>query len=300
MDRFKAMHVFTRVVEAGSFTRAAETLEMPRATVTAAIQQLEAHLGVRLLYRTTRRVSLTLDGGAYYERCLRLLDELADTEAMFADQHRPTGRLKVNLPGPPARRVIIPALMAFCDKYPRIDLEMGVSDHPVDLIQEGVDCALRIGPLADSSLIARRLGQLTEISCAAPAYLERHGTPRTPADLDRHLSVNYHSGRTGRPLPWEYTEDGKLREVTMAGRLTVDNAEAYISAALAGFGLVQVPLYTAHHYLQRGELVEVLTEHRPAPSPMSVVYPYNRHLSSKVKVFVEWLTHTLRDQPGMV
>ncbi len=299
MDRFKAMRVFTRVVEAGSFTRAAATLEMPRATVTTAVQQLEAHLGVRLLNRTTRRVALTVDGSAYYERCLHLLEELADTEAMLTDRHRPSGRLRVNLPGRPARLLIIPALRAFCDQYPELDLEIGVSDRPVDLVQEGVDCALRVGPLADSGLVARRVGQVREVSCAAPGYLERFGTPRTPADLAAHQAVNYHSARTGRALPWEYLEHGQVREITLPARLTVDNTEAYMAAALAGLGLIQAPLQGLDHHLRSGELVEVLPDYRPAPSLMSVVYPHNRHLSSKVKVFVEWLITLLRTQPGV-
>jgi len=299
MDRFKAMRVFTRVVEAGSFTRAAATLEMPRATVTTAVQQLEAHLGVRLLNRTTRRVALTVDGSAYYERCLHLLEELADTEAMLTDRHRPSGRLRVNLPGRPARLLIIPALRTFCDQYPELDLEIGVSDRPVDLVQEGVDCALRVGPLADSGLVARRVGQVREVSCAAPGYLERFGTPRTPADLAAHQAVNYHSARTGRALPWEYLEHGQVREITLPARLTVDNTEAYMAAALAGLGLIQAPLQGLDHHLRSGELVEVLPDYRPAPSLMSVVYPHNRHLSSKVKVFVEWLITLLRTQPGV-
>lgn len=300
MDRFKAMQVFTRVVEAGSFTRAADTLEMPRATVSTAVQQLEAHLGVRLLYRTTRRVSLTVDGSAYYERCLYLLEELADAEAMLTKAHQPAGRLRVSLPGAPARKVIIPALMTFCDRYPDIDLEIGVSDRPVDLIEEGVDCALRIGPLLDSSLIARRVGQLVEINCASPAYLARRGTPETPADLERHEAVNFHSRRTGRPMPWEYVQDGETREIAMPARVTVDNAEAYLAAALAGFGLVQAPLYGVQPYLDSGELVEVLPEYRPTPSPMSVVYPHSRHLTGKVKAFVDWLIQKFREQPGVV
>lgn len=300
MDRFKAMRVFTRVVEAGSFTRAAATLEMPRATVTTAIQQLENHLGVRLLHRTTRRVSLTLDGGAYYERCLHLLEELADAEAMLTDQHRPSGRLKINLPGRPARLMVLPHLMDFCRQYPDIDLEIGVSDQTVDLVQEGIDCALRAGPLPDSTLVARRIGDMLEINCASPAYLAEYGTPCTPAELTGHQAVNFHSGRTGRRLAWEYVEDGQVHELPLPGRLTVDNTEAYVAAALAGFGLIQVPLYTAYAHLQSGELVEVLPAHRPVPTPLSVIYPHNRHLSGKVKVFVGWLIATLRRHPGLI
>lgn len=299
MDRFKAMQVFTRVVEAGSFTRAAETLEMPRATVTTSVQQLEAHLGVRLLNRTTRRVAVTVDGGAYYERCLHLLEALADTEAMLTEGQRPAGRLRVNLPGRPARLLIIPALRTFCDRYPELDLEIGVSDRPVDLIQEGMDCALRVGPLPDSGLVARRVGELREISCAAPSYLERFGTPSVPADLAGHQAVHYHAARTGRSLPWEYIEDGVLREITLPARITTDNTEAYMAAALAGLGLIQAPLHGLADHLRNGELVEVLPDYRPAPSLMSVVYPHNRHLSGKVKVFVDWLITLLRGHPGV-
>lgn len=299
MDRFKAMHVFTRVVEAGSFTRAAETLEMPRATVTTAVQQLEAHLGVRLLNRTTRRVAVTMDGDAYYARCVELLEALADTEAMLTDSDQPSGRLRVNLPGRPARLLIIPALRDFCDQYPELNLEIGVSDRPVDLIQEGVDCALRVGPLPDSGLVARRVGELQEISCAAPSYLERFGTPREPVDLTGHQAVHYHAGRTGRSLPWEYLEHDRFREITLPARVTTDNTEAYIASALAGLGLIQAPLQSLTNHLCSGELVEVLPDYRPAPSLMSVVYPHNRHLSRKVTVFVDWLINLLRAQPGV-
>ncbi|GAA5131020.1 LysR family transcriptional regulator [Alloalcanivorax gelatiniphagus] len=300
MDRFKAMLVFTRVVEAGSFTRAADTLEMPRATVTTAVQQLEAHLGSRLLHRTTRRVSPTLDGGAYYERCLHVLDALAEAEAPLTEQQRPRGRVRVNLPGHPARRLIIPALPLFRERYPDIELEIGISDRPVDLIEERVDCALRVGPLPDSGLVARRVGEVEEINCAAPAYLERHGVPKHPEDLARHQVVRYHAARTGRPLRWEYLDaDGAALYLNPPASITVDNTEAYVAAALAGLGLVQVPLYGCHGYLASGELVEVMPEYRPRPSLMSVVYPHNRHLSAKVKVFVEWLIERLRGQPGV-
>lgn len=219
---------------------------------------------------------------------------------MLTDRHRPSGRLRVNLPGRPARLMVLPHLMAFCRRYPDIDLELGVSDRTVDLVQDGIDCALRTGPLPDSSLVARRVGDLVEISCASPAYLAEYGTPTTPADLDRHQGIRFHSGRTGRPMPWEHTENGRVYERLLPGRLTVDNTEAYVTAALAGFGLIQAPLYTLHEHLQHGELIEVLADYRPTPTPISVVYPHNRHLSGKVKVFVDWLIATLRRQPGLI
>ena len=300
MDRFRAMQVFLRVVDTGSFTRAAETLDMPRATVTTAVQSLEAHLGVRLLQRTTRRVSVTPDGDAYAARCRLLLEELEQAEAMFSPRQVPAGRLRISLPSRPARLLIVPALRQFCERYPQVELEISISDRPVDLIQEGLDCALRVGSLPDSSLVARRIGSMAEISCASPDYLARFGTPRTPADLASHQAVNYHAARTGRVLPWEYVVNGQCHEIVLPGTLTVDNAEAYFAAALAGFGLVQVPLYTAAPHLENGELVEVLPAYRPLPSTVSVVYPHSRHLSPRVRVFADWLEETLQRHAGIV
>jgi LysR family transcriptional regulator, regulator for bpeEF and oprC len=300
MDRFRAMQVFLRVVDTGSFTRAAETLDMPRATVTTAVQSLETRLGVRLLQRTTRRVSVTPDGEAFAARCRIVLEELEQTEAMFSPRQVPAGRLRISLPSRPARLLIVPALRQFCARYPQVELEISISDRPVDLIQEGMDCALRVGSLPDSSLVARRIGSMVEISCASPDYLERLGTPRTPEELATHQAVNYHAARTGRVLPWEYVLNGQSHEITLPGTLTVDNAEAYFAAALAGFGLVQVPLYTAAPHLENGELLEVLPEYRPLPSTISVVYPHSRHLSPRVRVFADWLADTLVKQVGIV
>lgn len=294
------MRVFTRVVEAGNFTRAAETLDMPRPTVTTAVQQLETHLGARLLNRTTRRVSVTQDGEAYYERCLHVLAELADAEAMLSDGSQPRGRLKVQLPARFARIVVMPVLDTFCQRYPHIDLDLGASDAPVDLVQQGVDCALRVGKLSDSSLVARRLGALTEINCAAPTYLARYGSPQTPADLDGHLAVNFHSGRTGRPSPWKYLQSGKRREKNLPGRMIVDSADAYVAAAIAGCGLIQAPLYGVATHLERGELEDVMPDYRPEPSPISVVYPGTRHMASRVRAFTAWLEEVIRATPGVV
>lgn len=300
MDRFKAMQVFTQVVEAGSYTRAAAILDMPRSTVTTAVQQLEARLGVRLLHRTTRKVTPSLDGLAYYRRCVSLLEDLAETEATLGAGHRPAGRLRVSLPGRPARKVVIPALPTFCERYPDIELELMVNDRWADLVGEGVDCALRSGPLPDSSLVARRIGCMPEISCAAPVYLERRGIPVVPADLTAHTVVGYRSGRTGEPLPWEYCDQGTVQELVLPGAVTVDDADAYVAAALAGLGMVQLPLYSAHSFLLRGELIEVLADYRPKPTPLSLLYPHRRPLSGRLRVFVEWLEDTLLACPGMI
>ncbi|KSS81352.1 LysR family transcriptional regulator [Pseudomonas aeruginosa] len=258
MDRLDSMRVFLRVAETGSFTKAADLLDMPRATVSAAVQQLEAQLGSRLLHRTTRQVQLTHDGSVVLERCRHLLEDMEELESLFHDGSRASGRLKVDVPSRVARLLIAPALPEFFRQHPDIELELGSSDRSVDLVQEGVDCVLRVGQLGNSSLVARRLGEMQLINCASPAYLEEHGEPRTPADLDRHWAVNYASPSSGRVLPWEYREDGRTLTRALRSRVTVNNAESYIACCLSGLGLIQIPAYDVREHLQRGELREVL------------------------------------------
>ncbi|MEM5366647.1 LysR family transcriptional regulator [Paraburkholderia azotifigens] len=290
MDRLQAMQVFTRVVDTNSFTRAAETLDLPRASVTTIIQNLEAFLGTRLLHRTTRRLSLTPDGAAYYERCVRILADVEETEASFqSGNKKPSGKLRVDMPGSIGRLLVIPALCEFHAKYPDIDLQLGLSDRPVDLLQEGVDCVVRVGALQDSSLVARRIGLFEGVSCAAPAYIERAGIPQTIEDLDQHKAVNYFSSRTGRIMDWSFLVDGKEVEVKMKGVVSVNDADAYVTCGLEGFGLIQPPLFMVLPHLRSGQLVEVLPDLKPLPMPISAVYPHSRHLSSKVRVFVDWI-----------
>lgn len=295
MDRLQAMQIFVRVAETNSFSKAAETLNLPRATVSTVIQQLEIHLNARLLNRTTRKVSLTLDGTAYYERCMRLLADLEETESFFRQEKaKPRGKLKVDLPIRLARLVIIPALPEFFAAYPDIELELGVTDRPVDLIQEGVDCAIRIGDLADSRLVAKRIGEMHEINCASPSYLAKYGTPENIADLANHVAVKYASPTTGKVYDWEYIEKGEVKTVAMQGIVTVNNSEAYVACAVAGLGLVQLPMYDSYELLESGKLVEVLKEFKTNPMPVSVVYPHRRHLSHRVRAFVEWVETRLR------
>jgi len=290
MDRLQAMQVFTRVVDTNSFTRAAQTLEMPRASVTTIIQNLEAFLGTRLMHRTTRRLSLTPDGAAYYERCVRILADVAETESSFQSGNRkPHGKLRIDMPGSIGRLIVIPSLCEFHSRYPDIDLQLGLSDRPVDLLQEGVDCVVRVGALQDSSMVARRIGLFEGVSCATPSYLERHGMPRTLEDLDGHYAVNYFSSRTGRVIDWAFLVDGKEVEVKMKGKVSVNDADAYVTCGLEGFGLMQPARYMVLPQLRSGELVEVLPDFRPLPMPISVVYPHSRHLSPKVRVFVDWM-----------
>ncbi|TDN63726.1 LysR family transcriptional regulator [Paraburkholderia sp. BL10I2N1] len=290
MDRLQAMQVFTRVVDTNSFTRAAETLDMPRASVTTIIQNLEAFLGVRLMHRTTRRLSLTPDGAAYYERCVRILADVEETEASFQlGNRKPHGKLRIDMPGSIGRLLVIPSLCEFHTRYPDIDLQLGLTDRPVDLLQEGVDCVVRVGALQDSSLVARRIGLFEAVSCAAPEYLEKHGTPKTIEDLENHRAVNYFSSRTGRVIDWAFKVDDKEIEVKMKGLISVNDADAYLTCGVEGFGLIQPPVFMALPLLRSGQLVEVLPDLRPLPMPISVVYPHSRHLSSKVRAFVDWI-----------
>ncbi len=285
-----------RVAETGSFTRAADRLGLPRATVSTAVQQLETRLGSRLLHRTTRRVGLTPDGEVMLERARALVADMEDIEQQFLPADgQVSGRLKVDVPSRIARRLIAPALPGFFERHPGIELELGSSDRAVDLVLEGVDCALRVGPLASSSLVARPLGHFTLVNCASPAYLARHGTPRTPADLTRHLAVNYASATSGRAAPWECRENGETASLRMRSQVAANNAETYIACALAGLGLIQIPAYDVREHLAAGELVEVLPDARAEPLPVQLVYPHRRNLSRRMQAFAGWLEALLVD-----
>jgi LysR family transcriptional regulator, regulator for bpeEF and oprC len=294
MDRIDTLRVFVRLVESRSFTRTADLLQMPRSTVSMALQGLEQRVGARLINRTTRRVSLTEDGNAFYERCLRLLADYEETETLFRQSPSlPHGRLRINVPGRLGRILIAPALPQFLARYPDIEIDMGVTDRAVDLVQEGVDCALRVGALADSSLVSRRLGELTLCNCASPAYLAAHGMPRGVADLASHFAVNYASPASGRIEEWEYVEDSEIRKIMLRSRVTVNNAEAYIACCLAGLGLIQIPAYDVANHLAAGELVEVMSDLRAAPMPVTLLYPHRGHASRRLQVFIDWIAPLL-------
>ncbi|MFJ7141548.1 LysR family transcriptional regulator [Pseudomonas protegens] len=298
MDRFNAMRVFTRIVELGGFARAAEDLHMPAASVTILIKQLEAHLGVQLLHRTTRQVSPTLDGAAYYQRCVRLLADLEEAEAAFSvTRHNPRGLLRIDMPVGIGRLIVIPALPEFSARYPLIELEIGLNDRPVDLIREGVDCALRAGPALDDRLVARPLVQLQQVTCASPGYLQQRGTPQSPADLEGHRMVEYFSSVSGKRYGLEFYIDGQLRPMELPKQVAVNSADGYLAACEAGYGLVQTPYYNVARQLRAGVLREVL-EDFPVPSlPLTAMYPPQRHLSTRVRVFVDWLLE-LFARPG--
>lgn len=295
MDRIDLFRIYARVVECESFTQAAKALGLPRSSVSAAVATLEQRIGARLLHRTTRRVSATQDGAAFYEHCARLVADVEETEALFRHSAAsPAGRLRIDVPGRIGRLIIAPALPDFLARYPEIDIELSVTDRAANLIEDGIDCVLRVGPLSDSGLIARSVGELPLINVANPDYLAAHGTPQSPADLDGHRAVNYASPTTGRIEPWEWLEDGVLRTRALPGRVTVNSAEAYIACCLAGLGLIQIPAYDVAEHLATGELVEVMPRHRAAPMPMTLLYPHRRHLSRRLQVFADWLVALLR------
>ena len=294
MDRIDQLRIFLRVAHCGGFSLAAAQLGVPRPTVSLAIQQLETRMGTRLFNRTTRRVSLTQDGVAVLERAIALVADSDELEQQFRPHPGALqGRLRVDMPSRIARRQVAPALPDFFDHHPGIEIELGSSDRAIDLVQEGIDCALRVGELSASSLVARPLGMMRLVNCASPAYLDRHGVPRTPADLAQHLAVNYAQPASGRIVPWEWRDEGQGRSLAMRSQVVVNNAETYIACCLAGSGLIQIPAFDVREHLQRGELVEVLTDW-PAPAmPVHIVYPHRRHLSRRVRVFSDWLAGIL-------
>jgi len=299
MDRFNAMRVFTRIVELGGFAKAADSLQLPRASVTTLIKQLEAHLGVQLLQRTTRQVNLTLDGAAYYPRCVRLLADLEETEAVFsAARQNPKGLLRVDMPAGIGRLIVIPALPDFTRRYPLIDLEIGLNDRPVDLIREGVDCVLRGGLALDDSLVARPLVLLDQVTCASPDYLRRNGTPECLADLEGHWMVEYFSGSTGKRYGLEFEVNNEIQLMDLPKQVAVNSADGYLAACEAGYGLIQTPYYHVARQLDEGRLCEVLAKVPPPVMPLTALYPPHRQLSRRVRVFVDWLVE-LCAQPGL-
>jgi DNA-binding transcriptional LysR family regulator len=295
MDRIDHLRIFVRIAACGSFSQAAEQLALPRATVSLAMQQLESRLGARLLHRTTRRVGLTPDGEALLDRASALIADMEDIEQQFRPSGRAiVGRLRVDVPSRIARLLMAPALPAFLAQYPQIGVELGSSDRVIDLVQEGVDCALRVGNLTPSSLVARAVGEFEMVNCASPEYLQRHGTPVGPADLPHHLAVDYVSPTSGRAAPWVWQEGSQTRSSAVRSRVAVNNAETYIACALAGMGLIQVPLFDVREHLQAGELVEVMPQARPAAMPVNLVHPLRRFPSQRLQVFLSWATGVLQ------
>ncbi|WP_432700513.1 LysR family transcriptional regulator [Kluyvera cryocrescens] len=292
MDQLMAMRAFTRVVETGNFTRAADSLNLPNATLSKLVKSLEAHLGVRLLHRTTRHVVATPEGQDYYEKAARVLIDIEEIDTSFsASQSRPKGYLRIDVGGSTAREVLIPALPDFLQRYPEIKIDLGVSDRPVDLISGNVDCVIRGGSLDDSSLIARHIGDASMVTCATPGYLKTAGVPAYPDELrNGHKLVSYLSPLTGRAFPFRFIVEGEMREMKMQHHIGVNESNAHLAAAVAGMGIIQTFCYAAKDELNNGTLVEILQAWRPASYPFYVVYPQNRYMTHRLRVFIDWLT----------
>jgi DNA-binding transcriptional LysR family regulator len=288
MDRLDGMRLFARVVERRSFTQAAHDLGVPRSTATQVIRQLEDRLGVQLLQRTTRTVRPTLDGEAYYRRCLAILDDVDDAEGAFSGVV-PKGMLRVEVQGTLARHFLLPGLPEFFARYPEIELAMSESERWVDVVREGVDCVLRYGALSDSDLVARSIGQLPRITCASPAYLKRYGRPASPDDLVRHRAVGLRSITTGNLRPFEFEGPGGIRRIEVAAPFSVTGTESFLDGVRLGLGLAQIPLFHVEQDLAAGRLVRVLEKEVVPGGPVSVLYPRSRQLSPRVRLFIDWV-----------
>ena len=298
MDRLDSMRLFTRVVERRSFTQAAHDLGIPRSTATQVIKQLEQRLGVGLLLRTTRTVRPTLDGEAYYRRCLAIIDDVEDADGAFSDAV-PKGTLRIEVQGTLARHFLLPAISEFLADYPEVKVVMSEGERWVDVIEEGVDCALRYGVLKDSDLAVRRVAMLERITIAAPSYLERFGCPQSLDDLSSHQIVGLRSITTGALIPFEFTGADGVRQIEMEGPLTVTGTESLRDAVLLGLGLMQMPVFHIESDLAAGRVVRVLADDQVPPVPVSVLYPRNRQLSPRVRVFIDWVVQQFaRKSPG--
>lgn len=294
MDQLLAIRAFGRVVEAGNFTRAADSLDMPNATISKLVLELEAHLGVKLLQRTTRRVTVPPEGQDYYEKTARVLADLEDIDTSFAvARSKPRGHLRIDVGSSTASDVLIPALPEFLARYPDIRIDLGVSDRSVDLISDSVDCVIRGGPLVESSLVAKAIGHADMVTCASPAYLKRYGVPAYPEELKNgHRLIAYVSTATGRAMPFRFERDGVKSEIKTEHWVGINESNAHVAAGEAGLGIIQTFAYCTRQALQRGELVEVLKEWRPSRFPFHAVYPQNRHLTHRLRVFIDWLAET--------
>lgn len=296
LDRVEAMRIFSQIAELGSFTQTAQSLSLPKASVSKAMQQLESQLGTQLLFRTTRRVTLTQDGELYYQRCKDLLADLDELNSYFrqtGDQLK--GRLRVDMPVRLAKNAVIPRLAEFITQHPLLELEISSTDRRVDVIAEGFDCVLRVGNLNDSSLVAKPLGQLGCINCASSAYLEHYGIPQTLDDLKQHRLVDYVQTLGVKSRGFEYMIDGQLNYVDMPRSITVNNSEAYNAAALAGLGIVQIPQVGLRHHIADGRLMQILPEFAIDTMPVNLLYAKRRNLSRRTRVFMDWLTEVMAD-----
>lgn len=294
MDRLHAMETFVRVIEAGSFKKAADTMQVLPSTVTRTIKELESHLNVRLLNRTTRALSVTDAGLRYYDGCKALLRDVQLTEEMASQQSGVLrGSIRIGTTSTLAKNFIIPALREFTDRYPAIDLDFHLVDATVDMVQHGIDCVIRTGAQPPSRLVARRIGTFHWYLCGSPDYLERHGKPTSVAELRKHTSVGYVGNRSGRSGNRAFQEGSQAIDVPMMSRISVNDTDAYLAAGIAGFGLIRIASYMVREHIADGRLVRLLEHIEAPPEPISILYPQSRHLSPAIRAFIDWCTEII-------
>lgn len=291
MDQLLAMRAFVRVVDAGTFTKAADLLALPNSSLSKLVQQLEEHLRVKLLQRTTRRVSVTPEGATYYQKAIRLLAELDEIDTGFqVSQARPRGRIRIDMGSSIANNVLVPMLPEFLARFPEIEIDVGVSDRMIDLIGDNVDCVIRGGQLVDPSLVARSIGKTGWVTCASPTYLATYGVPRHPDDLEKdHRVVSYLSTQTSRVVPLRFSKDDKLIEIPGNATVRINESNGHVAAGLAGLGIIQTFYYMVKAQIAEGTLTPLLEDWQPSPYPFYVVFPQNRYLSNRQRIFIDWL-----------
>lgn len=290
------LNIYMQVVEQGSFTRAADILQIHRPTVSKAIQQIEDDLGVKLIHRTTRKLSVTAEGEEFYHRARLIMTEINDMMANFSPTIPPRGRLRLDVPLALAHTILIPNLKHFQSLYPGIDVVLVSSDKKTDLIAEGVDCLIRLGELQDSSFISRRIGEMRMVTCAAPIYLQQYGRPEKPSDLEQHRAINFFNDHSRDVMEWKFTEGGNIISLHPPGSMLVDNSDILLSCGLAGLGIIQATFNAVAPHIASGALEEILTQYPPVSKTMSVMYPDRRYLSPKIRVFIDWFSEVLAIQ----
>lgn len=295
MNELDTIQVFLKVAELESFSGAARQLGLPNATVSAAVRQLEQQLGTRLLQRTTRRVQMTQEGEAFHARSRAVLEEVEALRGMFrGGQDVLTGRLRVDMSVALASELVLPRLGEFMARHPQLAIDLGTADRRVDLIREGYDCVLRAGRLTDSSLVARPLGSYRLVNCASPAYLAQYGTPQRLEDLARHRLIHYDAQLGGSAAAWEWFDGAHTHYAPVGSMLTVNGTASYKAACLAGLGIIQVPRAGLRAPIEAGQLVEVMPDYRPAPMPVSFVYPTRKHVPARALAFMDWVAGLLK------
>lgn len=294
MDSNESLKRFVRVAELGSFTKAAESLGLPKASISQAVQQLESKLQTQLFHRTTRKVQLTPDGQLFYEKSKNVLSEIEELETLFiSDDRQVSGLIRVNMSHPMARHLVIPALPAFLQRYPNLTIDISSEDRKVDLISEGYDCVVRTGEAEETGMFMRKIGEMQQTNFVSPSYITAYGEPETLADLEHHYLIHYQTSSHKRFDAFEYRAGDQVHACKMNSRICVNNTDAYRAACAAGLGIMQAPRFGAHELLRSGDLVEVLHDYTAPPMPVSILFPHRRNLSKRVRIFMDWLTETI-------